>query len=206
MTKLTLSALASDIQARAKGRDRIIVGISGAPGSGKSTLADDLAARLGPTAAVLPMDGFHLNNDQLHEMGLFDRKGAPETFDAAGFVRLLNKVRGGGAVSYPTFDREADSTVPGGGRIGADTTIVLAEGNYLLLETPPWAELAGVFDLTVHLDVPRAELEARLIARWRDHGLPEAEARARALGNDMRNADFVADNSRVPDVTLRSGD
>lgn len=206
MTGITTAALVREIEARALGRDRILVGISGPPGSGKSTLAADLAARLGPPAAVLPMDGFHLDNARLRQMGLLHRKGAPETFDAAGFVSLLGKVLSKKAVSYPTFDREADRTIPDGGHIEKHTRIVLVEGNYLLLSTRPWSDLSGLFSLTVRIDVSSEELEARLVARWLDHGLPAAEAKARALGNDMKNASFVMENSLSPDFTLRTGE
>ncbi|WP_136636701.1 phosphoribulokinase [Pseudooceanicola onchidii] len=198
-----LTDLAEEIRTRSAGRARFIVGIAGAPGSGKSTLADQLAALLGDGAAVLPMDGYHLDNDQLRDMGLFERKGAPETFDAAGYAALLRQVRAGGDVAYPTFDRAADRTVPGGGRVTADTRILLAEGNYLLLNEPPWSGLAEQFDMTVRLDVPRAELERRLIARWLDHGLSEQAARARAQGNDLVNADRVIAGAAPADVVLR---
>ncbi|MEM9581268.1 MAG: phosphoribulokinase, partial [Pseudomonadota bacterium] len=153
-------ALLQIIRAAARGRTRLLVGIAGGPGSGKSTLAGHLAAQLGPGAAVLPMDGFHLDNAELILLGLLDRKGAPETFDAAGFVALIKRLRETQAVRYPTFDRTADCTLPDAGEIGAGTQIVLVEGNYLLLTTPPWSDLADLFDITVHLEVDRAMLLA----------------------------------------------
>jgi ABC-type protease/lipase transport system fused ATPase/permease subunit len=45
--------------------ERRILGITGAPGSGKSTLASTLIAALAPQAVRVPMDGFHLANEQL---------------------------------------------------------------------------------------------------------------------------------------------
>ncbi len=204
MTEITVTDLVELIKTRAAGQDRYVVAIAGPPGSGKSTLAADLAARLGPTAATLPMDGFHLDNDRLRQLGLLHRKGAPETFDAQGFVDLLREVRTTPRVSYPTFDRDADRTVPGAGHIGKDTRIVLVEGNYLLLTSPPWSSLDALFDLTVRLDVSREELEDRLVTRWLSHGLPAAEARARALGNDMKNAEHMFENARSPDFILRA--
>lgn len=197
---VTEGDLAALIAARARGHDRFIVALAGPPGSGKTTLASALVGYLGPEAAVLPMDGFHLDNDRLHALGLFHRKGAPETFDVDGFGRMLRDVRSQPAVLFPTFDRAADKTVPDAGQIHADTRIVIAEGNYLLLSTPPWSDLGSLFDLTIRLDVRRALLEERLVARWLAHGLPPAEAKARALNNDLRNADHVMEHSSAPDL------
>lgn len=198
-----LSNLVVRIKTLAKVRARILVGVAGAPGSGKSTLAEALVDDLGPEACVLPMDGFHLPNKTLVERGLLARKGAPETFDADGFIALLRKVRSTPEVTYPTFDRTLDATVPDAGVICAGTRIVVAEGNYLLLKAAPWSETAACLDLSVQLDVPRDTLEARLIQRWRDHGHSEEAAILRARGNDLRNADVVLTASRPADVTLR---
>ena len=199
---MNTDALLELIKARAEGRARYLVAIAGAPASGKTTLAAELAAKLGPCASVLPMDGFHLENSVLQERGLLARKGAPETFDAQGFVELLARVRRTPEVRYPTFDRQADCTRPERGLVSASTRIVLVEGNYLLLRTAPWAALEGLFDLTVSLEVARDELERRLIARWLKYGLPPEAARARALDNDMKNADFVAAHARAADIVL----
>ncbi|WP_267168148.1 hypothetical protein [Sulfitobacter sp. F26169L] len=201
---MTFTNLTQFIKVRAARSERYIVAISGAPASGKSTLAADLVTWFGHSAAVLPMDGFHLHNDALIELGLFHRKGAPETFDAEGFVYLMRNLRQRNRVSFPTFDRETDRTIPAGGCIGVRTRIVLVEGNYLLLNIRPWSDLAEIFDLTVSLDVSRETLVHRLIMRWRDHGLSDLEARMRALGNDIKNADFMAKHSRMPDLVLRT--
>lgn len=190
---------------RARDGARVLVGIAGPPGSGKSTFAATLAAGLGPTAAVLPMDGFHLDNSILQERGLFDRKGAPETFDAKGFVRLVSDLRDKARVTYPTFDRQADRVRPDAGEITEATRFVLIEGNYLLLQSPPWRDLAGLFDLTVYLDVDRDLLRERLVQRWRDHGLAEEAAVARAEQNDLRNAETVQTHSRRADFTVKTG-
>ena len=199
---MNTDALLALIKARAEGRARYLVAIAGAPASGKTTLAAELAAKLEPCAAVLPMDGFHLENSVLQERGLLARKGAPETFDAQGFVELLARVRRTPEVRYPTFDRQADCTRPERGLVSASTRIVLVEGNYLLLRTAPWAALESLFDLTVSLEVARDKLERRLIARWLKYGLPPEAARARALDNDMKNADFVAAHARAADIVL----
>ncbi|MCK8484335.1 phosphoribulokinase [Aliiroseovarius sp. S2029] len=191
--------LLDEIKSRADGEKRLIVGIAGPPGSGKSTLADDLADCIGTSAAVLPMDGFHLDNETLRQRGLLNRKGAPETFDAQSFVELVRALKQQSSLTYPTFDREEDRTVPDGGRIDAGSKIVLVEGNYLLLDSPPWSELAKLFDMTVKLTVGRSELERRLIERWVNHGLSASAATERAQENDVRNADLVSTHSRSSD-------
>ncbi len=89
-------------------------------------------------AAVVPMDGFHLPNDQLDQMGLRDRKGSPDTFDAHGFVDLVQRIQATDeAVWYPTFDRGLDASVQDGGVVPKGCQVVLVEGNYLLLEQAP---------------------------------------------------------------------
>lgn len=203
MPLITMPELINEIGRRAAGKSRVLIAVAGPPASGKSTLAAELAARLGASAAVLPMDGFHLDNDQLEALGLLDRKGAPETFDAQGFVNLLHRLRCETVVSYPAFDREADRTVPDAGQIEEDTRIVIVEGNYLLLNVPPWASLCDLFDLTIRLDVSKEDLETRLVQRWLDHGMALDQARARALGNDMTNAEFVVNNSFAPDFIFK---
>ena len=93
-----LESLAADAVALGDGAARAVLGIAGTPGAGKSTLVELLLARIGERrgagwAAHVPMDGFHLADDQLRRLGLLDRKGAPETFDPAGYAHLLERVR-----------------------------------------------------------------------------------------------------------------
>ena len=204
MRRVSKSELVSEIDKRATGEKRVIVAIAGPPGSGKSTLAEDLAGLLDHSAEVLPMDGYHLENDQLADLGLIERKGAPETFDVSGFAALIARLRGQSEISYPTFDRERDKTVPDGGCIRASTRVVLVEGNYLLLDIEPWRELGPHFDMTVRLDVPMGELKERLLERWRKLGLSEQSAERRVLGNDLLNAEQVLKQSRKAEFSIAS--
>ncbi len=181
---------------------RRLIGIAAPPGAGKSTLADALADRL-PGAVVVPMDGFHLDNALLAPRGLLARKGAPETFDADGFVAMMERLRAGGEVVIPVFDRTRDLALAGARVVPATAPVLLVEGNYLLMRDAPWDRLGALFDLTVWLDVPMAVLEARLIARWTALGLDDGAAKARALGNDIPNARRVVAGSRAAAVVLR---
>lgn len=204
MTNPTIENLVQRITDLGPGDARLLIAIAGPPASGKSTFAEELATRLGTTTKVMPMDGFHMDNEELSGLGLLHRKGAPETFDAKGFVQVVRQMRTKQSIFFPTFDRVADKTVPDGGKIGPDTRIVLIEGNYLLLETAPWDQLRGTFDLTIGLSVDQLELERRLIARWLKHGLSPDQASTRARENDLRNARFVCEHSFRPDMTMTS--
>jgi pantothenate kinase len=96
-------------------KQRVMLGIAGPPAGGKSTFADAIHAIFedqGSSSTVVPMDGFHLDNKLLDELGLRKRKGAPETFDADGFTALLRRLRQSTAPVYlPVFDRERDLSV-----------------------------------------------------------------------------------------------
>lgn len=200
------AGLLAAIMERAGGRDRLIVAIAGAPGSGKSTLAERLRDRIeasGDSVAVVPMDGFHFDDRVLGARGLLARKGGPETFDVAGFRHLLARLRAREAeVAIPVFDRSIEIARAGAAIVPAQTRIILAEGNYLLLDEAPWDSLAGSFDLTVWLDVPVDELERRLVRRWLNHGFAPEKARDKALSNDIPNARRVAARSRNADFAL----
>ncbi len=199
--------LAAEIFRRAAGRERFVVAVAGPPGAGKSTLAERLAELLGESAAVVPMDGFHLDNSVLAARGLSARKGAPETFDLAGFEALLARLRSPGAeIAIPVFDRQADLARAGARIVSPSTRFVVVEGNYLLLDEAPWDRLHTAFDWTIFLDAPRGRLAHRLVQRWIDHGLSPEAARERAFANDMVNVERVISNRRDCDVVIEFGD
>lgn len=201
---MTPAELAARIAAGAAGgTQRYIVAIAGPPGAGKSTLAADLAERVGEGARVVPMDGFHLDDAVLNARGLRHRKGAPETFDAAGFLHLLQRLRAGEEVAIPIFDRMLELSRAAADVVTARDRVLLVEGNYLLLRDPPWSDAAPFFDLTVFVDVPLAELDARLVRRWDHYGKSPAEARAWIDSNDMPNIRTVIDRSAPAMVRLR---
>ena len=174
--------------------ERILVGISGAPGSGKSTLSTALSSKLNKSehvAAVIPMDGYHLDNNLLKDLGVLQRKGAPKTFDFVGFKHLLLRVKNENEVVYPVFDRERENAIAGAGILKKNIRIVIVEGNYLLFDEEPWSCLSKLWDYSIFLDVDLKVLEQRLIDRWINHGFSTAEAKQKALGNDLPNAKRV---------------
>ena len=175
---------------------RVLVGVAGAPGAGKSTFAALLAARIGGT--VLPMDGFHLPQARLVELGRRERMGAPDTFDVDGFVALLRAVRSGERVEAPGFDREVEEPVPGAIAIEADRRILIIEGNYLL----HWPGVAPLLDATVFVHLDDSTRRERLIARHIASGKAPAAAEAWMLGPDEENARLVAPGAARADLVL----
>ena len=165
-----------------------LIGITGAPGAGKSTFAAALATQLG-NAAVLPMDGYHLPQSRLVELGRRDRMGAPDTFDVDGFVQTLADLRTAtGTVYAPGFDREIEEPVAGAIELPPGLDHVIVEGNYLLLDTGGWQRVASLLDVALFLDLDRGVRQQRLIERHRRFGKSEPDARAWALGPDESNA------------------
>jgi pantothenate kinase len=200
-----INTLADRIYALNATQERVILAIAGAPGSGKSTLAGELSRRLTAQKQpnmVVPMDGFHLDNAILDARGLRPRKGAPETFDTAGLLRLIKALKAKDDVVAPLFDRPRDLAIAGAVHIPPDCPVVIVEGNYLLLDQAPWRILASYWDITAFLDVPMPELRARLIQRWLSLNLSRTVATRRAESNDIPNAQRVLDHLLPAEFTL----
>lgn len=200
-----VNALADRIHAALEVQQRVLIALAGAPASGKSTLAAELCRRLRdqrvPTE-VVPMDGFHLDNSVLDARGQQSRKGAPETFDAQGFLYAISRLRAGEEVATPVFDRARDLSIAGAQVVPLNCRAVICEGNYLLFDEAPWRELNVLWDIRAQLEVPMPELRGRLIQRWLSQGLSRAAATRRAEMNDIPNAQRVIDHSLPPDLIL----
>jgi pantothenate kinase len=199
-----IASIAAAIFKSAGKAERFIVAIAGPPGSGKSTLAERLHGVLPEhSSVVVPMDGFHFDDIVLESRGLRPRKGAPETFDYAGFAALLKRIRDREPdVAIPVFDRSMELSRAGAAIVNSDVKFVLVEGNYLLLDEEPWSGLGALFDFTIFLDATRGELERRLMERWRGHGKSDDDARAWIASNDLPNIERVLARRRKADVII----
>jgi len=183
------------------GRRRIL-GITGAPAAGKSTLAATLAKALAPDAVLVPMDGFHLAASELHRLGRHERKGAPDTFDAASYVALLQRLRANveGVVYAPEFRREIEEPIAGAIAVPRGVPLVITEGNYLLL----WPQARILLDEVWFVEADEQARLARLIARHMAFGRTRAEAEERAYGSDQRNAELIAASRDGADLLVWS--
>ncbi len=198
-----ISELVARIEALPFAGLRRLIALVGAPASGKSTLADQICERI-DASKVIPMDGYHLDNTVLDASGLRDRKGSPQTFDVASFVQLIDDLAVTPVISYPLFDRKTDRAIANAGQVDAQTTTVIVEGNYLLLDAERWRSLHHKWDLSIALVVPMQILEARLIKRWTGLGLTHDEAMAKTHNNDLPNAVTVAENSFSADIRFET--
>jgi pantothenate kinase len=168
---------------------RVILGITGPPGAGKSTLAQRIVEAT-PDAVYLPMDGFHLADLELERLGRRDRKGAIDTFDAYGFLDVLQRIRSQSVeiVYAPAFHRDIEQPVAGSIPVFADTKLVVTEGNYLLDDDDPWPAIAAMLDEVWYLDVAHDERRRRLVARHVEFGKSPDQALAWVRDVDERNA------------------
>jgi len=203
----SVDEIAAVITAAARPVQRTIVGVVGSPGAGKSTVGEALVAHLNALSAsaqLVSMDGFHLPQSRLVELGRRDRMGAPDTFDVDGFVALLEHLRAdGGTVAAPGFDREVEEATPGTVSIAADRRVIVVEGNYLLHDQGGWQRVAPLLDLALFVGLERDIRLARLVARHKRYGKPAADAGAWALGPDEANARLIDRTAARADHEVR---
>ncbi|WP_149180748.1 nucleoside/nucleotide kinase family protein [Streptomyces sp. TRM49041] len=184
---------------------RRILGLAGPPGAGKSTLAARLVERLDGLAALVPMDGFHLAQAELDRLGRAGRKGAPDTFDAAGYAALLARLRAaepGVTVYAPAFDRALEEPVAGSVPVPPDVPLVVTEGNYLLYDDPAWAPVRALLDEVWFLDLDDRCRVRRLVERHVRHGRTRARAERWVHDSDEPNARLIAPGRARADLVV----
>lgn len=202
----TFDELVTRATALAVPGERHLLGICGAPGAGKSTLAHRLVDALGERAVYVGMDGFHLAQVELNRLGRAERKGAPDTFDAAGYVHLLERLRAHRAdevVYAPEFRREIEEPIACAVPVPPLLPLVITEGNYLLLPDQPWLGLRPLLDEVWFLAPDEDLRRQRLIDRHRAYGRSLEAAKNRTFGSDEANAQRVNATAHSSDLVLR---
>lgn len=182
----------SRVEALLARQRRVLLGISGPPGAGKSTLAAAVAAAV-DDAVVVPMDGFHLADVELQRLGRIDRKGAIDTFDADGYLALLQRLRGRPerTVYAPAFDRDIEQPIAGSIPVTPDVRLIVTEGNYLLDDDDPWPAISARLDEVWYVDVDPQERHRRLVSRHVEFGKTPEQAQAWVRDIDERNAERI---------------
>jgi pantothenate kinase len=207
---LTFDDLLARARALTRPGRRAILGIAGRPGAGKTTLAEHLVRALNPAGepwvAHVPMDGFHLADVELDRLGRRDRKGAPDTFDAAGYAALLRRLReerDDEVVYAPGFERVLEQPIAGTIPVPPTARLVVTEGNYLLLDTGAWARVRPQLDEVWFYELDEDERLRRLVARHEEFGKSHEQAVSWVLRSDQRNAELVAATRERADLVVR---
>jgi pantothenate kinase len=192
---MSIELLFEQIQSLLDGeRPRTLIGIVGKPGSGKSTVVEEISKKFGSKlVSIIPMDGFHLSNEELISLGRRDRKGAPDTFDVEGFTSLIEKVKTKNQVDhkFPIFHREIEASIADEGMIPKESKVVVIEGNYLFSEDHNWNGIYPLLDHTWFIDLNDEIRIERLIARHIRYGKTPEEAETWSRGSDETNARFI---------------
>jgi pantothenate kinase len=186
---------------------RTIIGIVGKPGGGKSTLSKFLLKGMDSTlVSVVPMDGFHLSNKVLKELGRSDRKGAQDTFDVNGFKTLIERIKLDNVdpIYYPIFDRSIEESIAAQGVVYPSTRVVIVEGNYLMHDRDGWQEISPLLDQSWYAFLEEDIRISRLISRHIAFGKDPESAKAWAKGSDQVNAELIEAGVGRCDFLIRS--
>lgn len=185
---------------------RRLLGIVGPPGAGKSTLAQQLAEALGAKAVVVPMDGYHLANAELARLQRAGRKGAQDTFDSAGYVALLRRLKAnlpGETVYAPEFDRALDEPIAAAIAVDSATPLVITEGNYLLLQQGPWAHVKALLDEVWYVQIDSNLRQSRLVERHMHFGRAADAAHDWVANTDEPNARLIEASAARADLIFK---
>jgi pantothenate kinase len=202
---ITFADLVDRARRLAAGPDRAVLGVTGSPGAGKSTLVEALLRELpAERVAHVPMDGFHLADVVLRGFGRLSAKGAPDTFDAGGYIALLRRLRADAedVIYAPAFERDLEQPLAGAIPVPRSARLVLTEGNYLLVDDERWAGVRPELAQVWFCDPDPQVRMAQLIARHMQFGKEPEHARAWVAAVDEGNAVLVESTRARADLIV----
>ena len=109
----------------------------------------------------------------------------------AGADRIVAVVPADAVVYAPGFERDLEQPIAASIAVDPSAVLVVTEGNYLLLDEPPWTQVRGAMDEVWFCDADEARRMRQLVARHVAFGKAPAAAAAWAAGPDERNAELV---------------
>lgn len=190
---------------------RVIIGVAGIPGAGKTTFAKRLVSEINEAmsgaASYVPMDGFHLSNDILVESGTHTRKGAPDTFDIAGYANALRRIRSCEDTVYvPGYSRVMHDPIAAQHEVDPTAAVVVTEGSYLLLDDENWQDVSSEIDYCVWVDCDETVARMRLAAKQVQMGATHEGARKWVNEVDGSNIETaLATRSAADEIIKPSG-
>ena len=171
---MSIELLVEQIQSLLDGQSpRTLIGIVGKPGAGKSTVVEEIQKRFdSKDVSIIPMDGFHLSNEELITLGRRERKGAPDTFDVEGFTSLIRRVKINHQSDhkFPIFHREIEASIDNEGIVPKELKVIVIEGNYLFATDHNWDGVFPLLDHTWFIEIDDEVRIERLIARHIRYG------------------------------------
>jgi len=155
-----------------------VIGVAGSVAVGKSTTARVLKALLArwpdhPRVDLLTTDGFLYPNAELQRLGLMDRKGFPESFDAPRLLKFLADIKSGvGRVEAPVYSHFHYDILSGQKAVFELPDILIVEGlNVLQPAILPKGGDATPFvsdfiDFSIYIDADPAVIEQWYVTRF----------------------------------------
>lgn len=161
------------------------------------------------TAQALSIDGFHFPNQVMKRRTILrdgqqrlmhDYKGAPESFDLAGIRKKLSALRHGEALRWPLYDRNIHDPVEDA--IAVTESLLILEGNYVLLDAAGWRELRGLADFGIFLETDVDLTRERLRQRKFRGGYDGDWVEGHYARSDGPNTRLILGQRLPADITL----